>query len=135
MIEREIMKRFIQEFKTFALRGNVLEMAIGVIIGGAFTSIVNSLVQDVFTPIIGVLTGGIDFSALTIGLGNAQIKVGNFINAVISFLLVALCIFLFIKAINRFVKKTKEETPPPLPSREELLLAEIRDLLKERING
>ena len=129
------MKRFIQEFKTFALRGNVLEMAIGVIIGGAFTSIVNSLVQDVFTPIIGVLTGGIDFSALTIGLGNAQIKVGNFINAVISFLLVALCIFLFIKTINRFVKKTKEETPPPLPSREELLLAEIRDLLKERING
>lgn len=129
------MKRFIQEFKTFALRGNVLEMAIGVIIGGAFTSIVNSLVQDVFTPIIGVLTGGIDFSALTIGLGNAQIKVGNFINAVISFLLVALCIFLFIKAINRFVKKTKEETPPPLPSREELLLEEIRDLLKERING
>ena len=128
------MKRFIQEFKTFALRGNVLEMAIGVIIGGAFTSIVNSLVQDVFTPIIGVLTGGIDFSALTIGLGNAQIKVGNFINAVISFLLVALCIFLFIKAINRFVKKTKEETPPPLPSREELLLEEIRDLLKERIN-
>ena len=100
------MKNFIHEFKTFAMRGNVLDMAIGIIIGGAFTSIVNSLVNDVFTPVIGVITGGIDFSALSFGIGGAQIMIGNFINAVISFLLVALCVFIVMKAFNKNLKKT-----------------------------
>ncbi len=127
------MKGFIQEFKTFALRGNVLEMAVGVIIGGAFTSIVNSLVNDVFTPIIGMITGGIDFSSLSFGIGSAQIMIGNFINAVISFLLVAFSIFLFIKAINSFMKKKEEEpAPAPAPDPQEVLLTEIRDLLKQQ---
>lgn len=125
------MKAFIEEFKAFALRGNVLEMAVGVIIGGAFTSIINSLVNDVFAPILGILTGGIDFSSLSFGIKGAQIMIGNFINAVISFLLVAFCIFLFVKAINRLTKKAKEEAASPAPDPQEELLREIRDLLKE----
>ena len=125
------MKAFIEEFKAFALRGNVLEMAVGVIIGGAFTSIINSLVNDVFAPIFGILTGGIDFSSLSFGIKGAQIMIGNFINAVISFLLVAFCIFLFVKAINRLTKKAKEEAVSPAPDPQEELLREIRDLLKE----
>ena len=84
------MKKFIEEFKAFAVKGNVLDMAVGVIIGGAFTSIVNSLVADVFTPILGMITGGIDFSNLSFGILDAQIMIGNFLNAVISFILTAL---------------------------------------------
>lgn len=126
------MKGFIEEFKTFALRGNVLEMAVGVIIGGAFTSIVNSLVNDVFTPILGILTGGIDFSSLSVGIGGAQIMIGNFMNAIVSFLLVAFSIFLFVKAVNRFTKKIKEEAALPAVNAQEELLKEIRDLLKEK---
>ncbi len=126
------MKGFIEEFKTFALRGNVLEMAVGVIIGGAFTSIVNSLVNDVFTPILGILTGGIDFSSLSVGIGGAQIMIGNFMNAIVSFLLVAFSIFLFVKAVNRFTKKIKEEAASPAVNAQEELLKEIRDLLKEK---
>ena len=127
------MKKFVQEFKAFAMRGNVLDMAVGVIIGGAFTSIVNSLVADVFTPIIGIITGGVDFSNLWIGIGGAQIMIGNFLNAIVSFLLVAFSVFCFIKAINSF-KKKQEEAPAeaPQPSAEEVLLTEIRDLLKDK---
>lgn len=129
------MKKFIAEFKEFIARGNVMTMAVGIIIGGAFTSIVNSLVNDVITPVIGIIIGGIDFSAVIIGFGSAQIMVGNFIQSVITFLLTALVIFVMMKLFNRFTRK-KEETadqPPsePAPSKEELLLAEIRDLLKE----
>ena len=126
------MKKFIEEFKAFAMRGNVLEMAVGIIIGGAFTSIVNSLVSDVFTPILGIITGGIDFSSLSFGLGTAQIMIGNFINAVISFILVAFSVFVFIKAVNRFTKKKEEESPAPAPAADIVLLTEIRDLLKEQ---
>ncbi len=127
------MKNFIHEFKTFAMRGNVLDMAIGIIIGGAFTSIVNSLVNDVFTPVIGVITGGIDFSALSFGIGGAQIMIGNFINAVISFLLVALCVFIVMKAFNKIAKKKAEEpAPQPAPDPQVVLLEEIRDLLKNQ---
>ena len=127
------MKNFIHEFKTFAMRGNVLDMAIGIIIGGAFTSIVNSLVNDVFTPVIGVITGGIDFSALSFGIGGAQIMIGNFINAVISFLLVALCFFIVMKAFNKIAKKKAEEpAPEPTPDPQVVLLEEIRDLLKNK---
>lgn len=127
------MKKFIEEFKTFAIRGNVLDMAVGVIIGGAFTSIVNSLVTDVFTPIIGKLTGGIDFSSITINLGgDAKIMVGNFLNAVISFVIVAFCVFLLVKAINRFTKKKEAEAPASAPSADVVLLTEIRDILKDK---
>lgn len=125
------MKKFIQEFKTFAMKGNVLDMAVGIMIGGAFTSIVNSLVSDVFTPIIGMITGGIDFSNLTLGIGNAQIRIGNFINAVITFLLVAFSVFCLIKMISKL--RRKEEAKPTMkPSDEVILLTEIRDILKEK---
>lgn len=124
---------FIKEFKEFAVKGNVMDMAVGVIIGGAFGKIVTSLVNDVFMPIIGIITGGIDFTGLSAKVGEAEIKYGQFIQNIVDFLLVALCIFLVIKAINKF-KKKEEEAPaaPPEPSKEEKLLGEIRDLLKEQ---
>ena len=126
---------FIKEFKEFAVKGNVMDMAVGVIIGGAFGKIVTSLVNDVFMPIIGIITGGIDFTDLSVKVGEAEIKYGQFIQNVVDFILVALCIFLVIKAINKF-KKKEEEKPaaPPEPSKEEKLLGEIRDLLKEQNN-
>lgn len=127
------MKNFFEEFKAFALKGNVVDMAIGVIIGGAFTSIVNSLVNDIFTPLIGVLTGGWDFSNMMVTVGNANVMVGNFINAVISFLIVAVCLFSMVKAMNKLIKKKEAEpTPAPVPSDEVVLLSEIRDLLKNK---
>lgn len=119
-----------EEFKKFAMRGNVLDMAVGIIIGGAFTSIVNSLVNDVFSPVIGLLTGGIDFSNLAIGLPGCQIMIGNFINAVISFVLVAFCVFLVVKAVNKLTHK-KEQENPPAKDPQVALLEEIRDLLKK----
>ena len=124
--------KFVEEFKKFAFKGNVVDMAIGVIVGGAFTSIVNSLVNDIFTPIVGVISGGYDFSGLTVKVGEAEVLIGNFINAIISFLLVALCLFLFIKFINKF--KAKEEAKPAATPKDIELLTEIRDLLKEKTN-
>ena len=127
------MKKFMEEFKTFALKGNVVDMAIGVIIGGAFTSIVNSLVNDIFTPLIGVITGGWDFSNMVITVGTANVMVGSFINAVISFLIVALCLFSLVKAMNKLIKKKEDEPDPaPAPSEDVALLTEIRDLLKNK---
>ena len=125
------MKKFYEEFKKFAMRGNVLDMAVGIIIGGAFTSIVNSLVNDIFSPIIGLITGGIDFSSVSFGIGGAQIMVGNFVNAVISFLLVAFCVFILIKAVNKLTKKQEEEKPAPQKAEDLIVLEEIRDLLKK----
>lgn len=127
---------FIKEFKEFISRGNVLDMAVGVIVGGAFTSIVNSLVDDILTPIIGTLLVGINFRDLgiTIPWGNhPYINIGSFLQAIITFLLTALCLFLIIKFINSF-KRKEEEKPaePPAPSKEEVLLTEIRDLLKDK---
>lgn len=123
----------LQEFKKFALKGNVLDLAIGVIIGGAFGKIVTSLVNDVLMPIIGLLLGGVDFSGLQMTIGDAAIKYGAFIQSIVDFVIIAFSIFLFIKAINRF-KKKEEEKPaaPSAPSKEEVLLAEIRDILKEQ---
>ena len=134
------MKKFFSEFKEFISRGSVIDLAVGVIIGGAFTSIVNSLVNDVIMPIIGLLFGGIDFSDLKIVItpgteevAEAAIRYGAFIQNVVNFLLVAFVIFLMIRLINKFRRK-KEEAPkaPPAPSKEEVLLTEIRDLLKEK---
>lgn len=123
----------IKEFKEFMLRGNVMDLAVAVIIGGAFTAIVTSLVNDIIMPVVGVILGGVDFTALAITVGDANITYGNFIQAIINFLIIALVLFLLIRSINSMSRK-KEEAPaaPPEPTVEEKLLAEIRDLLRER---
>lgn len=105
----------VKEFKEFIMRGNVLDMAVGVIVGGAFGSIVTSLVDDVIGPVIGMICGGIDFSGLSITVGSANLMIGNFIQAIINFLIVALCLFSVIKAINAATnkfKKPEEEAAP-----------------------
>ncbi len=126
-------KGFINEFKTFIKRGNVLDLAVGVIIGGAFGTIVSSLVDDILMPIVGVIIGGHDFSNLSITVGSAVIKYGSFIQNVIDFLIVAFCVFIFVKLINKFFIKEKieEKKEEPKKSDEVLLLEEIRDLLKK----
>ncbi len=124
----------IGEFKKFIARGNVLDMAVGIIIGSAFTAIVTSLVTDIITPLIGTLLAGINFDKLiiTIPFGSEPvITIGNFINSVINFFITALCVFILAKVINRFTKKKEEAPAPSKPSDEVLLLQEIRDLLKE----
>ncbi|MDD7272920.1 MAG: large-conductance mechanosensitive channel protein MscL [Prevotella sp.] len=122
-----------KEFKDFAMRGNVMDMAVGVIIGGAFGKIVSSLVDDIIMPAIGMVTGGIDFKELSITVGTAVIKYGSFVQNIVDFIIIAFCIFMMIKAMNA-VSKKKEEAPAPAPepSNEEKLLSEIRDLLKNK---
>ena len=127
----------LKEFKEFIARGNVMDLAVGVIIGGAFGKIVTSIVDDVLMPLIGMLIGGIDFTGLVWKIGEAEVKYGNFIQNVIDFLIVAFCIFLIIKLVNKASKKlskkeaeeAKEEAPAK--SDEVVLLEEIRDLLKK----
>lgn len=127
------MKKFGKEFKEFISKGNVMTMAVGIIIGGAFTAIINSLVGDIFTPLLGLIIGKIDFSALAVTVGETSFLFGNFIQAVITFFLTALILFLIIKAFNKFQRKKEEEPKKdPEPSAEEKLLTEIRDLLKEK---
>lgn len=122
-----------KEFKEFAFKGNALDLAIGVVIGTAFSKIVSSIVDDLITPIIGILFGGLDFTRLAITFGDASITYGNFIQSVVDFLLVAASIFFFIRLFSRMRKKEEAKpAEPPAPSREEQLLAEIRDLLKSR---
>lgn len=138
---------FMQEFKDFAVKGNVVDMGVGIVIGAAFTSIVNSFVSDIINPIIGVITGGVDFSNIFINLGDGEyaslaaaqeagaptINIGLFINACISFLIVAFILFILIKNVNR-LKKQEEAAPaaPPEPPADVKLLAEIRDLLAKQ---
>ena len=127
---------FIKEFKEFAMKGNVMDMAVGVIIGGAFGKIVTSLVDDVLMPAISLLTGGLDFAnglALKLGEGDnsAILKYGNFIQNVIDFLIIAFCIFLMVKAMNKIMPKKEEPEAPAGPTQEELL-TDIRDLLKDK---
>ena len=130
----------IKEFKEFAMRGNVMDMAIGIIIGAAFGKIISSVVGDVIMPPIGLLLGGVDFSSLAItlkagseGVEPVLLKYGVFINTVIDFLIIAFAIFMVVKAMNS-MKKKEEEKPaaPPAPSKEEVLLTEIRDELRKR---
>ncbi|NBB99061.1 MAG: large conductance mechanosensitive channel protein MscL [Alphaproteobacteria bacterium] len=126
----------LNEFKAFIMRGNVMDMAVGIIIGAAFTAIVTSLVDDMINPLIGLVIGGVDFSAISFGLGDAQFMLGNFINAVIKFVIVAFVVFMLVKGVNRMANMNKtEEAPaeeaPKGPTTEELL-AEIRDALKAR---
>ena len=131
------MKSFIKEFKEFISNGNVMSMAIGIIIGGAFTAIVNSLVADIITPLIGMILGGSNFSGISITVGSAQLMVGNFIQAVIMFVLTALVIFVMMKGLNKLAAKKKaaddaeEAAAPAEPSDEVKLLMEIRDALNK----
>lgn len=122
-----------KEFRDFINRGNVIDLAVAVILGAAFTAIVNSLVADIIMPIIGVLLGGIDFTTLAITVGDANITYGNFIQAIINFLLIALVVFLIVRSLNRMKRqKVEAPAPPPGPTVEEKLLTEIRDLLREQ---
>ena len=139
------MKKFWREFKEFINKGNVLGLAVGVIIGGAFSTITTSLTNDIIMPIVSIFLGGVDFSTMNLALPTFfpvadeavpnTLNYGNFISAVINFLILALVVFLIVKAVNKamsLTKKREEETPtpPPTPSNEEVLLTEIRDLLK-----
>ena len=122
-----------KEFKKFIARGNVIDLAVGVIMGGAFGKIVTSLVTDILTPAIGIVMGGIDFTGLSFTIKDSVIAYGNFIQNIIDFLIQAFCIFLFVKLINKFFTKKEEEAKAeePVKSQEVELLEEIRDLLKE----
>lgn len=140
------MGKFINEFKQFAVKGNAVDMAVGVIIGGAFGKIVSSIVNDIIMPPIGWLIGGVNFSDLkftlpAVGIAGlekmqpATINYGSFIQTIIDFTIIAFCVFLLVKGINKLARKKAEEPKqetPPAPSKEELLLTEIRDLLKEQ---
>ena len=142
---KEKSKGFIKEFGEFIKKGNVVDMAVGVVIGGAFSAIVTSLVNDIIMPVISLITGGIDFSNWFVALdgnkyatleeattaGVATLNYGNLISVVINFIIVAFCIFLVVKAMNRFKKKEEEKPEAPKKSDEVLLLEDIRDLLKK----
>jgi len=132
------MKKIAKEFKEFISRGNVIDLAVGVIMGGAFGKIVTSLVNDIIMPLVGIILGGLDFTSLTLTLGDASIAYGLFIQNVIDFLIVAVCIFVMIKFINKLTKKQEakekkeEKKEEPKKTEEVLLLEEIRDLLKNQ---
>lgn len=126
------MKSFVKEFRTFVSRGNVIDLAVGVIIGSAFSAITTSLVNDIVMPILGIFTSQITMSDLSVTVGGAVITYGNFIQAILNFLVMSFIVFCMVKAINRFHKKEEAPKAPPKPSNEEILLTEIRDLLKER---
>ena len=125
------MKKFFNEFKKFIERGNVIDLAVGVLIGGAFSKIVSSLVNDLFMPLIGILIGGHDFTNLTLKVGDAEIRYGSLIQNIVDFLIIAFCIFIFISIINKFFSKKEEVKEVAKKSDEVVLLEEIRDLLKK----
>ena len=133
----EKRKGFIAEFKEFIARGNVLDMAVGIIIGGAFTSIVNSLVSDIIMPFMAIFTGKVSFNTLVLMVGNTIIPYGNFIQNIVNFLIVSFAVFIMVKAINNMRRKQEAEpepeapAAPPEPSEEVILLREIRDNLKK----
>jgi large conductance mechanosensitive channel len=128
----------LQEFKDFIAKGNVMDLAVGIIIGAAFTAIVTSLVQDLINPLIGLLVGGLDFSGLTFGLGDAQFRYGAFITAVINFLIIAWVVFLLVKAVNRvkaIAEKPDDVAPEVATGPSELdVLIEIRDRLRQQVD-
>ena len=133
--ENKIVKKggsALKEFKEFISKGNVLDMAVGVIIGSAFGKIVASLVDNILMPLIGLIIGGLDFSKLAVKVKDAEIAYGLFIQNVVDFLIIALCIFFFVKLFSKLKKKKEEEPAPAEPSEEILLLREIRDSLKKR---
>lgn len=127
-------KKVFGEFKSFIERGNVVDLAVGVVIGSAFSKIVTSVVNDLLTPLIGILLGGLDFSNLTLTIGEAKINYGLFINNVIDFFIIAICVFLLVKFINKITKKKEKEevkVEEPKKSNEEVLLEEILKELKK----
>ena len=138
------MKKIVKEFRDFAVQGNMIDMAVGIIIGSAFGKVVSSLVSDVIMPPIGLLVGGVNFTELSIILKEATettaavtLNYGNFLQATFDFIIIAFAIFMFIKGLSKLEKKKEEPVVPaapvePTPSKEEILLAEIRDLLKEK---
>ncbi|MCI8439441.1 MAG: large-conductance mechanosensitive channel protein MscL [Oscillospiraceae bacterium] len=127
------MKKFLEEFKAFAMRGNVMDLAVGVIVGGAFGSITSSLIDDIIMPVVGIFVSQASFADLSVQIGGAVITYGNFIQAVLNFLIMAFVVFCMVKAINKLHHNTPQTPPPPpAPSKEEQLLTEIRDLLKEK---
>lgn len=134
---KKFIKNFIAEFKKFISKGNVVDLAVGVIIGGAFSKIVSSLVNDILMPLIGTLLGGLNFTSLSLKIGNAVISYGNFIQNVVDFLIVAFCIFIFVKIINKLHKEPeqpKEQAEKTKVKSDEVkLLEEIRDLLKKNL--
>ena len=136
MDKEKILKKgskTLSEFKQFIAKGNAMDLAVGVIIGSAFGKIVSSIVDDILMPIIGVLIGGIDFSNLTIKFNNATIKYGNFIQNIVDFLIIAVCIFLIVKLLERLSRKNEEQVAEePKKGENTVLLEEIRDLLKEK---
>lgn len=128
----------LKEFKEFIARGNAMDLAVGIIIGAAFTAIVSSLVEDLINPLLGIFIGGIDFSSISFGLGDAQFMIGNFINAVIKFIIIAFVVFMLVRTINKLSKLGKKEEAPAVeepkgPTQEELLI-QIRDELRARPN-
>lgn len=135
--------KFLKEFKDFAIKGNAVDMAVGVIIGGAFGKLVTSIVNDIIMPPIGWLTGGVNFTDLKFPIGQKEIdgvmtevtlNYGNFLQTCLDFLIISFCVFLMVRAIIKLKHENKEEAPaaPPAPTKEQELLAEIRDLLKEK---
>lgn len=119
-------------FKEFAFRGNVVDLAIGVILGAAFSSIIKALVNSIFMPLIGILVGGVNVKGLSVSVGSAELLYGQFLQATIEFILIAFALFLFVKAINRFRSKEEVTEEVPEPTTEEKLLTEIRDALVSR---
>jgi len=127
------MAGFFDEFKKFIMRGNVIDLAVGVVIGAAFAKIIDSLVGDVFMPIIGFITNGFNVAGFTIAYGDVTLKLGNFLQMVINFVIIGFCLFLVVKGMNVMhnrMKRDEAAAPPPEPTPTEKLLAEIRDLLK-----
>lgn len=123
-----------KEFRDFVMRGNVLDLAVAVVMGGAFGAIINSLVNDIIMPLVGVILGGVDFSSLSFMVGDAVIAYGKFIQALVNFLIIALALFLVIKSINTMQRKFEKpaEAAPAAPPEDIVLLREIRDALKQR---
>ena len=128
------MKNMIQEFKTFISRGNVVDLAVGVVVGNAFKDIVNSLVDNIIMPVVGILIGGINFTTLSLTVWGVDVKFGLLLQSIVDFFIIAFCIFMAVKVVNRLTKKKeekKEEPKAPVKSDEVVLLEEIRDLLKK----
>lgn len=132
--ELKMVKKEASKFKKFIYRGNVVDMAVGVIVGGAFSTIVTSLVNDIITPLIGIIIGGLDLSNLVLQIGDAKIAYGSFIQSVIDFLIIAICVYTVIRIFERLLHKEEKEKAeePPKKSDEVVLLEEIRDLLKQQ---
>ncbi|GGJ57278.1 large conductance mechanosensitive channel [Anoxybacillus voinovskiensis] len=125
----------LKEFKAFAMRGNIVDLAIGVIIGGAFNKIVSSLVNDMVMPLIGLVLGGVNLSGLSFTIGDASIKYGMFLQTIVDFLIVAFSVFCIVKVLNKLKKQEEQQNAAPVVTKQEALLTEIRDLLQQRQVG